>query len=106
MSTPVDSPVTCWACDQPIVHEGGQWVGQRGCPEAGGHWVGCTQDMGLMTDCGDDAPEVRDGFPLCTLHAANYDTLCYLDAIIATQPTHCAACGADAGDEHREGCAR
>jgi hypothetical protein len=35
----------------------------------------CTQDMGLMTDCGDDAEVLRDGFPLCARHARAHDAL-------------------------------
>jgi hypothetical protein len=35
----------------------------------------CTQDMGLLTDCGDDAEVLRDGFPLCARHARAHDAL-------------------------------
>lgn len=35
----------------------------------------CTQNMGLMTECGDNATKQRDGFPLCDQHASTYDAL-------------------------------
>lgn len=36
---------------------------------------GCTADVGYNAECGDPAEEVRDGFPLCGLHAARFDGL-------------------------------
>ena len=35
----------------------------------------CTWDMGLNTDCGDDAQQFRGGYPMCNDHAAAWDAL-------------------------------
>lgn len=39
----------------------------------------CCQDMGLMTDCGNDATQIREGSPLCDRHAATWDALVKAD---------------------------
>lgn len=38
----------------------------------------CTQDVGYGAECGDDATEQRDGFPLCDTHATRHDALARL----------------------------
>jgi hypothetical protein len=40
----------------------------------------CTQYMGLMTECGDDATTTRDGFPYCDRHARTWDALVKAEA--------------------------
>jgi hypothetical protein len=35
----------------------------------------CTWYCGLMTECGDDAQDFRDGLPLCSVHAHVWDNL-------------------------------
>jgi len=40
----------------------------------------CVWDTGYRTECGDPAPEVRDGFRYCPRHAQAYDALTAMDA--------------------------
>ena len=77
------SELTCWPCGQDVELVAGQWAAARACPDPDGHWVGCVQDMGAGTDCGEAATEVRDGFGYCAGHARIIDAL---DALAASTP--------------------
>lgn len=43
----------------------------------------CSFDMGLLTDCGDDAAGYRDGFPLCSKHLSFHDSMVKAEAELA-----------------------